>query len=180
MAATMNFGNSDLAFGGADILVQGNFHGFNLYSIEDPAAPRLLASVVCPGGQGDVSVVGNLLVLSVEQTRGRVDCGLQGVAEPVSEARFRGLRIFDIGDPTMPRQVGAVQTCRGSHTHTVVTDPDGKGNFYVYGSGTSHGAQGRGAVGMLRRPSRRRRASRRSSRSTSSRSRRPLPRSHAS
>jgi uncharacterized protein (DUF305 family) len=137
MAAAMNFANSDLAFGGNDVLVQGNFHGFNLYSIADPAAPRLLSSVVCPGGQGDVSVVGNLLVLSVEQTRGRVDCGLQGVADPVSGERFRGLRIFDIGDPSMPKQVGAVQTCRGSHTHTVVTDPDGKGVFYVYGSGTA-------------------------------------------
>jgi uncharacterized protein (DUF305 family) len=136
VAAVLNFSNSDLAFAG-DLLVQGNFHGFNLYSIEDPTAPRLLASVVCPGGQGDVSVVGDLLVLSVEQTRGRLDCGLQGVAEPVSDARFRGLRIFDIGDPTLPRQVGAVQTCRGSHTHTVVTDPDSDGNFYVYGSGTS-------------------------------------------
>ena len=137
MGAALNFANSDLAFAGDDVLVQGNFHGFNLYSIENPAAPRLLASVVCPGGQGDVSVVGSLLVLSVEQTRGRVDCGLQGVAEPASEERFRGIRLFDIGDPTAPRQVGAVQTCRGSHTHTVVTDPDDKGNFYVYGSGTA-------------------------------------------
>ena len=93
--------------------------------------------MVCPGGQGDVSVVGSLLILSVEQTRGRLDCGLQGVAEPVSAERFRGLRIFDIADPTMPRQVGAVQTCRGSHTHTVVSDPDDDGNVYVYGSGTS-------------------------------------------
>ena len=137
MGAALNFANSDLAFSGSDLLVQGNFHGFNLYSIKDPAAPRLLASVVCPGGQGDVSVVGNLLVYSVEQTRGRVDCGLQGAADKVSEERFRGIRIFDIGNPTMPKQVGAVQTCRGSHTHTVVTDPDDKGNFYVYGSGTA-------------------------------------------
>ena len=136
MAAAMNFANSDLAFAGS-LLVQGNFHGFNLYDIEDPMAPRLLASVVCPGGQGDVSVVGSLLILSVEQTRGRLDCGLQGVAEPVSAERFRGLRIFDIADPTMPRQVGAVQTCRGSHTHTVVSDADDDGNVYVYGSGTS-------------------------------------------
>jgi uncharacterized protein (DUF305 family) len=136
LGAVLNFGNSDLAFSG-DLLVQGSFHGFNLYSIEDPTAPRLLASVVCPGGQGDVSIVGDLLVLSVEQTRGRLDCGLQGVAAPVSDARFRGLRIFDIGDPAMPRQVGAVQTCRGSHTHTVVTDPNDAGSFYVYGSGTA-------------------------------------------
>ncbi len=132
----LNFANSDLAFAG-DILFEGNFHGFNTYNVEDPMAPRLRGSVVCPGGQGDVSVVGNLLIMSVEQTRGRLDCGLQGVAEPVSSARFRGVRIFDISDLAVPKQVAAVQTCRGSHTHTVVTDPDDEGNVYVFGSGTS-------------------------------------------
>ena len=84
-----------------------------------------------------MSVVGDLLIMSVEQTRGRLDCGLQGGAEPVSEARFRGIRVFDISDMRLPRQLAAVQTCRGSHTHTVVTDPDDEGNIYVYGSGTS-------------------------------------------
>ena len=113
------------------------FHGFNTYNVEDPLKPQLLGSVVCPGGQGDVSIVGNLLIMSVEQTRGRLDCGLQGVAEPVSASRFRGVRIFDISDVRMPKQVAAVQTCRGSHTHTVVTDPDDEGNIYVFGSGTS-------------------------------------------
>ena len=132
----LNFGNTDLAFAG-DRLFVGSYHGFNTYSVEVPASPQLITSVVCPGGQGDVSVVGNLLIMSVEQTRGRLDCGLQGVAEPVSAARFRGIRIFNIGDVRMPRQVAAVQTCRGSHTHTVVTDPDGEGNVYVYGSGTN-------------------------------------------
>ena len=131
----LNFGNSDLAFAGDQVFV-GSYHGFNTYRIEVPASPTLVSSVVCPGGQGDVSVVGNLLIMSVEQTRGRLDCGLQGVAEPVSDQRFRGIRIFDIGDMRMPRQVAAVQTCRGSHTHTVVTDPDDEGNIYVYGSGT--------------------------------------------
>jgi hypothetical protein len=80
--------------------------------------------VVCPGGQGDVSIVGDLLIMSVEQTRGRLDCGLKGVSEDVSAERFRGLRIFDISDLTRPVQVGAVQTCRGSHTHSVVSGPD--------------------------------------------------------
>ncbi len=131
----LNFGNTDLAFSGDQVFV-GSYHGFNTYRVEVPASPTLVTSVVCPGGQGDVSVVGNLLIMSVEQTRGRLDCGLQGVAEPVSEQRFRGVRIFDIGDMRMPRQVAAVQTCRGSHTHTVVTDPDDEGNIYVYGSGT--------------------------------------------
>ncbi len=132
----LNFGNTDLAFSG-DVVFEGNHHGFNAYSVEDPRSPQLLASVVCPGGQGDLSVVGNLLIMSVEQTRGRLDCGLQGVAEPVSEERFRGIRIFDISDLQMPRQVAAVQTCRGSHTHTVVTDPDDEGNIYIYASGVS-------------------------------------------
>ncbi len=135
-AAILNFANSDLAFTG-DVLFEGNFHGFNTYNVEDPMEPKLLGSVVCPGGQGDVSVVGDLLIMSVEQTRGRLDCGLQGVAEPVSEERFRGVRIFDISDLTEPKQLAAVQTCRGSHTHTVVTDPDDEGNVYVFGSGTS-------------------------------------------
>ena len=131
----LNFGNTDIAFAG-DRLFVGSYHGFNTYRVEVPASPQLVTSVVCPGGQGDVSVVGNLLIMSVEQTRGRLDCGLQGVAEPVSDQRFRGIRIFDISDTRMPRQVAAVQTCRGSHTHTVVTDPDDEGNVYVYGSGT--------------------------------------------
>ena len=131
----LNFANSDLAFAG-DVVIAGNYHGFNAYDIVSPSSPELLGSVVCPGGQGDVSVVGNLLIYSAEQTRGRLDCGLEGVAEPESEDRFRGIRIFDISDLRAPRQVGAVQTCRGSHTHTVVTDPDEEGIIYVYGSGT--------------------------------------------
>jgi len=132
----LNFANTDMTFVG-NVLVAGNYHGFNAYDISNPASPQLLSSVVCPGGQGDVSIVGNLLIMSVEQTRGRLDCGLQGVAEPVSAERFRGIRIFDVSDFTMPVQVGAVQTCRGSHTHTVVSDPDALGDIYIYGSGSS-------------------------------------------
>ena len=98
----------------------GNFHGFQTYDIERTNKPRLLASVVCPGGQGDMSIYGNLLFMSVEQTRGRIDCGIGGVAPPSSAERFRGVRIFDIKDLSNPKQVAAVQTCRGSHTHTLV------------------------------------------------------------
>ena len=129
----LDFANSDLAFSGTH-MVMGNFHGFNAYDIESARSPRLLASVVCPGGQGDVSIYGNLLFMSVEQTRGRIDCGTQGVVEPVSKERFRGVRIFDITDIRNPKQVAAVQTCRGSHTHTLV--PKDKQTLYVYGSGT--------------------------------------------
>ncbi len=130
----LDFANTDMAFFG-DIMVAGNYHGFNLYRLGDDGAPTLVSSVVCPGGQGDVSVVGDLLVMSVEQTRGRIDCGLQGVDGDVSEERFRGLRVFDISDLSSPRQVGQVQTCRGSHTHSIVSVNEER--IIVYNSGTS-------------------------------------------
>jgi hypothetical protein len=130
------FTNSDLAFRDTRVVV-GNYNGFNAYDIENPRRPRLLASIVCPGGQGDVSIHGNLLVMSVQETRSRVDCGTQGVQLPVSPERFRGVRIFDISDLRNPKQVAAVQSCRGSHTHTIVSDPKDKANIYIYNSGTS-------------------------------------------
>jgi hypothetical protein len=132
----LSFTNSDLAFQGTHAFV-GNYHGVNTYDVERPGRPRLLASIVCPGGQGDVSVHGNLMFMSVEQTRGRLDCGTQGVPTPVSAERFRGIRIFDISDLAKPRQVAAIQTCRGSHTHTLVTSPIDKDTLYLYGQGTS-------------------------------------------
>ena len=131
----LNFANSDLAFRASQMFV-GNFSGFNTYDIRNAREPRLIASVVCPGGQGDVSVHGNLLFMSVEQTRGRVDCGTQGVEAAISGERFRGVRVFDISDISKPKQLAAVQSCRGSHTHTLVVDPDDKENVYIYGSGT--------------------------------------------
>ena len=132
----LSFSNTDMAFS-ESILVTGSYHGFNIYELNEAGRPVLATSVVCPGGQGDVSIVGHLLIMSVEQSRGRVDCGLQGVTEDVSEERFRGIRIFDISDISQPIQVGAVQTCRGSHTHSVVSGPDLNGNILVYNSGIS-------------------------------------------
>ncbi len=132
----LSFANTDIAFAG-DVMVAGNYHGYNLYRLQDDGVPTLVSSIVCPGGQGDVSIVGNLLIMSVEQTRGRVDCGLQSVTVDVSPERFRGLRIFDIGDLRRPMQVGQVQTCRGSHTHSVVSGPGKDGKIIVYNSGTS-------------------------------------------
>lgn len=130
----LDFANTDMAFFD-DIMVAGNYHGFNIYRLGEDGVPNLLSSVVCPGGQGDVSVLGNILIMSVEQTRGRVDCGLQGVEEEVSAERFRGLRVFDISDLSAPRQVGQVQTCRGSHTHSIVSANEER--LIVYNSGTS-------------------------------------------
>ena len=136
LANRLGFANSDLAFS-RNHVVMGNFHGFNTYDVDSVRRPKLLASIVCPGGQGDVSIYGHLLFMSVEQTRGRLDCGTQGNETPVSAERFRGIRIFDITDIRSPKQIAAIQTCRGSHTHTLVVDPRDKDNIYVYGSGTS-------------------------------------------
>jgi hypothetical protein len=128
--------NTDLAFRGDDLFL-GNFNGFQIYDISEPASPMLRTAFVCPGGQGDVSVYGNLLFLSVEMPNGRIDCGAQPPAGVASPDRFRGVRVFDISDLASPKQVAAVQTCRGSHTHTLVTDPADDANVYVYVSGTS-------------------------------------------
>jgi hypothetical protein len=141
-AAPGNFGfvNSDLAFIGDNAIV-GSFNGFQIYDISDPTDPVLRSSFVCPGGQGDPSVFssehGDLLFMSVEETRGRIDCGTQGAPGAVNPERFRGVRIFDISDLDNPVQLPGVQLCRGSHTHTLVTDPDDPDNIYVYNSGTS-------------------------------------------
>ena len=132
----LSFSNTDIAFSG-DVMVAGSYHGFNVYRLQEDGVPHHLSSIVCPGGQGDVSIVGDLLIMSVEQTRGRLDCGLEGIDEDVSAERFRGLRCFEISDLTRPRQVGAVQTCRGSHTHSVVSGPGDDGKIIVYNSGTS-------------------------------------------
>ena len=130
----LSFSNTDMAFRD-QTLFAGSYHGFNIYRIADEGSLRQVSSVVCPGGQGDVSVVGDLLIMSVEEIRGRLDCGLEGIAEDVSSERFRGLRLFDLSDLAHPVQVGAVQTCRGSHTHSVVVADDQR--IVVYNSGTS-------------------------------------------
>jgi hypothetical protein len=159
--------NSDLAFSGNHLFV-GNYNGINTYDIDNPKETKLRTSLLCPGGQGDVSVYGHLLFMSAEATNGRTDCGTQGIPLPAgyvpppppppaptadgaapapgggrgramappSPDRFRGVRIFDISDIGKPQQVAAVQSCRGSHTHTLVIDPKDKQNVYIYISGT--------------------------------------------
>ena len=74
---SFGFVNSDLSLQG-DRAYVGNFNGFQIYDISDPDAPAIVTAVVCPGGQGEVSVYGNLLFMSVEESRGRIDCGTQG------------------------------------------------------------------------------------------------------
>jgi hypothetical protein len=149
--AQLAFANSDLAFQ-RKYLFQGNFYGVSIYDISNPAKAKLVTSMVCPGGQGDVSVYKNLMFMSVEMPNGRLDCSPLGFAPPPppkagdenkpmlpapSKERFRGVRIFDISNIRSPKQIAAVQTCRGSHTHTLVVDPKDKNNVYIYVSGTS-------------------------------------------
>ncbi|MFL5601696.1 MAG: LVIVD repeat-containing protein [Gemmatimonadaceae bacterium] len=128
--------NSDLAFIGS-YAIQGNYNGYQVWDISDPAHPTLKTGYLCPASQSDVSVYKNLLFVSGEGLSGRIDCGTQGVKDTVSKDRLRGLRIFDISDITNPRNVGNVQTCRGSHTHTVLVDPKDPANVYVYISGSA-------------------------------------------
>ena len=131
---SLSFANSDMAFQGNHAFV-GNFNGFNIYDISNPASPSLTTSLVCPGGQGDLSVYKNLLFMAVEETRAKIDCTLTPAA--TATTRFRGVRIFDISNITAPVQVAAVQTCRGSHTQTLVTDDQDPANVYIYVQGTA-------------------------------------------
>lgn len=145
--AGLALANSDIAFQGNHLFL-GNFYGINIYDIAEPAKPRLITTMICPGGQGDISVYKNLMFMSVEMPNGRLDCGEQSFAPPkpgtppglpaAEKDRFRGVRIFDISDITKPKQVAAIQSCRGSHTHTLVTDPKDPANIYVYNQGASY------------------------------------------
>ncbi len=128
--------NSDLAFRGTHVF-QGNYNGFVVWDMANPKKPVLTKPYLCPASQSDVSVYGNLLFVSGEGLTGRLDCGPQGVQDAVSHDRLRGIRIFDATDVTNPKYIANVQTCRGSHTHTVVEDPKDKANVYIYVSGSS-------------------------------------------
>ena len=128
--------NSDLAFKG-NYAIQGNYNGIQVWDILDPSAPVLSTEYVCPASQSDVSVYGDLMFVSGEGMGGRLDCGMDGVQERVSQDRLRGIRIFDISNILSPEYVANVQTCRGSHTHSVLKDPDDDENVYVYVSGSA-------------------------------------------
>jgi hypothetical protein len=128
--------NSDLAFSGNDV-IQGSYDGYQVWDISNPMHPMLKVGYFCPASQSDVSVYKNLLFVSSESTTGRLDCGAGGVQGPASDARIRGVRIFDISDIASPKYIANVQTCRGSHTHTLLVDPKDPANVYVYVSGSA-------------------------------------------
>ncbi len=128
--------NSDLAFTGK-YAIQGNYNGYQVWDISTPAKPTLVTAYFCPASQSDVSIYKNLLFVSAEAPTARLDCGAQATPDPVSMDRIRGIRIFDVTNIANPKYVANVQTCRGSHTHTVVTDPNDKDNIYLYVSGAA-------------------------------------------
>jgi hypothetical protein len=128
--------NSDIAFTG-NYVIQGNYNGYQIWDISNPAAPTLKFGNYCPASQSDVSTYQNLLFVSAEGNTGRIDCGDQGVKDPISKDRIKGVRIFDISDISKPKNVANIQTCRGSHTHTVLVDPKDKENIYIYVSGSA-------------------------------------------
>ncbi|HWZ29280.1 MAG TPA: hypothetical protein VNX15_11995, partial [Gemmatimonadales bacterium] len=128
--------NSDLAFLGSYV-IQGNYNGYQVWDISNPEHPTLKTKEQCPASQSDVSVYKTLLFVSGEGSGGRLDCGTGGVKDTVSKERLRGLRIFDITDIANPKYIANVQTCRGSHTHTLLVDPKDADNVYVYISGSA-------------------------------------------
>ncbi|MBC7897735.1 MAG: hypothetical protein H7066_20115, partial [Cytophagaceae bacterium] len=129
----LTFANSDLAFGG-NYVYQGNFAGFTIWDISNPAQPRLMSTVQCITSQGDPSIVGNLLFVSAEGAGNRNDCGKGGVTDP--KDHMAGVRIFDVSNPSAPRFVKNVQTCKGSHTHSLMPSPKDKNILYIYVSGS--------------------------------------------
>lgn len=128
--------SSDLAFKG-NYVVQGNYNGIIIWDMTNPASPKLVNEYICPASQSDVSVYGDLLFVSGEGLEGRLDCGSEGVQDRVSDERLRGIRIFDISDVENPEYIANVQTCRGSHTHSVLKDPKDDENIYIYISGSA-------------------------------------------
>jgi hypothetical protein len=133
-ARGLTYINSDLAFRG-NLVYQGNFSGFMIWDVSNPASPALLNTTVCATDQGDPSIYGNLLFISAESPRSRNDCGIQGVENGTD--RMRGVRIFDVSNPRSPRLIKNVQTCRGSHTHTIVPHPSDANVIYIYVGGSS-------------------------------------------
>jgi len=131
----LTFVNSDLAFRG-DLVYQGNFSGFSIWDVSDPAKPVQLSVVECVTSQGDPSIIGNLLFISAEGRGNRKDCAKGGVEDPADH--MTGVRIYDVSDPRAPRLVKNVETCKGSHTHTVVPHPTDDGVVYIYVSGNQN------------------------------------------
>ncbi|HKO33779.1 MAG TPA: hypothetical protein VJY85_08550, partial [Candidatus Limnocylindria bacterium] len=125
---SFDFFNSDMAFWG-DTLVQGSYDGFRLVDISQPTAPRLIADVECRGPQGDVSIWEDLVFVSVDRPQTSPGCDSEDAekADPLfvpPEGGWEGIRVFDVSEARRPRLITSVATDCGSHTNTLVPDPD--------------------------------------------------------
>ena len=132
-ARGLTFINSDLAFGNGHYAYQGNFAGFMVWDVSNPAKPVLASVVECITSQGDPSIVGNLLFVSAEGAGNRNDCSKGGVQDP--KDHMTGVRIYDVSNPKAPKLIKNVQTCKGSHTHTLIPSPTNPKIVYIYVSG---------------------------------------------
>jgi hypothetical protein len=132
-ARGLTFINSDVAFGNSHYAYQGNFAGFTVWDVSNPAKPVIASVVECITSQGDPSIIGNLLFVSAEGAGNRNDCGKGGVQDP--KDHMTGIRIYDVSNPSAPKLIKNVQTCKGSHTHTVIPSPTDKKIVYIYVSG---------------------------------------------
>ena len=128
----LTFVNSDMAFG-THYAYQANFAGFQIWDIANPSKPVLTSVVKCITSQGDPSIWGNLLFISAEGAGNRNDCGDGGVQDP--KDHMAGIRIYDVSNPKAPKLIKNVQTCKGSHTNTIVPSPTNKDIIYIYVSG---------------------------------------------
>ncbi|MFJ9344055.1 LVIVD repeat-containing protein [Streptomyces sp. NPDC101733] len=119
--------NSDIAFQGR-YAYAGNYDGFVIYDIGNPKTPKVVTRVLCPGGQNDISVSGDLLFLSTDSSRSDDSCN--SVSQPATEkSSWEGIKIFDIKDKKNPKYIKSVETACGSHTHTLVP---GSRDIYLY------------------------------------------------
>jgi hypothetical protein len=132
-ARGLTFINSDVAFGNGHYAYQGNFAGFTVWDVSNPAKPAIASVVECITSQGDPSIIGNLLFVSAEGAGNRNDCGKGGVQDP--KDHMTGIRIYDVSNPSAPKLIKNVQTCKGSHTHTVIPSPTDRKIVYIYVSG---------------------------------------------
>ena len=121
--------NSDLAFKGT-LAFAGHYAGFRVIDLAEPGAPVELADVHCNGPQGDVTVHGDLLFLSVDTPQSTEGCEGSSNVTAKTPGAFEGVRVFDISNPAAPEFLKAVRTDCGSHTNTLV--PGEGGTAYVY------------------------------------------------
>lgn len=121
--------NSDMAFWGK-YAYQGDYGGFRIFDITNPAAPVLVGNMSCLGAQNDITVwdrdgngLADIAFTSIDRTQTGPNCGSTNAAAHDDPNGWEGIRIFDISNPASPTQIGSVYQDCGSHTNTLWPDP---------------------------------------------------------